>query len=988
MIFRKIPPRHWRCGIFSIRPWRALPGWALFLSLTLNGQTTPLLVLPAQRASTLAASSAATKDLTTLALRVAFAPDKDLSTTGDGTFLMDIDSLNIDSVQCDGFLVDRPPHDAPYFSAQLEAVANYFESVSNGKVTFNRDGCRVYPEGDDPIVLEGAMADYRPVADEDSSDALLVKLFAESVAAAAESGIPVASYNLVVVFHAGLGQDFAYDFLDPTPLDIPSAYIDLDMIYDALGTRGIPLPPNDILFDRPGLLLPEGQNHIYYDIVKDVFPGGDDYCDMQIGLTGTFALLLGYALGIPPLFDTDDGETGVGVFGLMDVGSNNGQGVIPAPPTAWTRTFLGWEQAEELEGDFALAARHLDEGQVGRISLSTNEYLLVENRLNWVPDLPGVDLDNLRYRNRTELPDGGYILPHYFDYLVDSVEVDTSHGVITSVPNYDIGLPGSGLLIWHVDESRYNASMQGINDDPQARAVALVEADGAVDIGFPSAFLSGNPDQGWLWDLWYAGNEGFFYANPDREAGNPQRLLSFDSETRPSTHLNSGAESGVAVSLIDSAGEILAFRVEDENVTRLPEGSRLLGYNGEKWLYARGDSLFMAGVDAGETFVETLISEKSYVVSELDPVLGDASNAFWVVDSTQAEYTARRYQENGSPYPPLSDTVRVEAVYFNDGRLYIGVRDSVMPGSPDTTYIEYFQVHYEDGSPVIASWGYLEDNETRSPITLGTPDEDGVDSGPDLPWVRSIPPSLGDVDGDGLDEIVAFIYRTMADTLEVAPTYRMIAVNSSGTVLDGFPVHGNFIPSPVLIANLEDDIRPELVVVENGDIAIYSPEGRPLTRLGLHAESDELFLMHLPPDSVGLANGDRIHWFEPKKQNPQWVTPQGRHSRSRYSLNDGQHTVDPPDVLDQARVYNYPNPVTEGRTTIRFYTGAASQATIRIYTVDGLPVAEKVITDLAVNDYNEWLWEVGDNPSGLYYAVVEVEGSQKVSALVKIAVVR
>jgi len=692
---------------------------------------------------------------------------------------------------------------------------------------------------------------------------------------------------------------------------------------------------------------------------------------MQIGLTGTFALLLGYALGLPPLFDTDDGVTGVGVFGLMDVGSNNGQGVIPAPPTAWTRTFLGWEQAEELEGNIDLTARHLPDGKIGRITLSNDEYFLVENRVGPVQPGAGINFDNL-----VELA---------------GVTVDSTSGVITSIPNYDLGLPGSGLLIWHVDLSRYNeriASMQGINDSLEARAVTLVEADGAVDIGFPTTALFGNPDQGWQWDLWYAGNEGFFTANPDREAGNPQGLLSFDSETRPSTQLNSGAESGIAVSRIGPAGDILNFVVDDMNVTRLPEGSRLLGYNGEKWIYERGDSLFMAGANTSETFVEILISENFYVVSESDPVLGDASDAFWVVDSTQAGYTARRYQGNGLPYPPLSDIVRVEAVYFNDGRLYIGVRDSGMPESPDTTYIEYFPVHYEDGLPVIASWGYLKDNETRSPITLGTPGEDGVDPGPDLAWARSIPPSLGDVDSDGLDEIVAFIYRTRTDTLEFMPTYRMIAVNPSGTVLDGFPVHGNFIPSPVLIANLMDDIRPELVVIESGDIAIYGPEGRSLARLGLHADPSDLFLLHTTGDSVGLANGDRIHWFYPDEQNPQWVTPQGRHSRSRYSLNDGEHTVPQPAVLDKKRVYNYPNPVIEGRTTIRFYTGTASRATICIYTVDGLLVTKEEITDLAVNDYNEWVWVVGDNPSGLYYAAVEVEGSEKAAALVKIAVIR
>jgi len=247
--------------------------------------------------------------------------------------------------------------------------------------------------------------------------------------------------------------------------------------------------------------------------------------------------------------------------------------------------------------------------------------------------------------------------------------------------------------------------------------------------------------------------------------------------------------------------------------------------------------------------------------------------------------------------------------------------------------------------------------------------------------------ALGDIDGDGLDEIVS---ADFSKCLKAVSVLEEELFAEFGIAVDGFPVTGDF-SGPILIANLMDDIRPELVVVESGDIAIYSPEGQPLTRLGLHAEPDDLFLMHFFADSlVGLANGDRIHWFnlDPEDQNPHWVTPQGRHSRSRVSLNDGTVKVPQFAVLDKSRVYNYPNPVTKGVTRIRFFTGTASKATIRIYTVDGLLVKKKELTNLAVNDYNEWRWVVGDNPSGLYYAVVEVEGADNVSALVKIAVVR
>ena len=35
---------------------------------------------------------------------------------------------------------------------------------------------------------------------------------------------------MIVIFHAGIGQDFSLPFLDPTPEDIPSTYIDNNMV--------------------------------------------------------------------------------------------------------------------------------------------------------------------------------------------------------------------------------------------------------------------------------------------------------------------------------------------------------------------------------------------------------------------------------------------------------------------------------------------------------------------------------------------------------------------------------------------------------------------------------------------------------------------------------------------------------------------------------------------------------------------------------------
>ncbi|MCH8023853.1 MAG: T9SS type A sorting domain-containing protein [Candidatus Marinimicrobia bacterium] len=380
-------------------------------------------------------------------------------------------------------------------------------------------------------------------------------------------------------------------------------------------------------------------------------------------------------------------------------------------------------------------------------------------------------------------------------------------------------------------------------------------------------------------------------------------------------------------------------------ITRLPEGSRLLGFNGDSWVYELGDSLWLRD----QRIAILTDGIPPIIISEHD-ALSSPGEGFWGLTLMNPGYLAQRYLPNGSPEFPIEDTVLVATIgivpwvhpQFDEGKLTIWVEHFPVPPPPDSSRIRYLP----------------------SPLSL-------IDPYPY--WV-----SAGDIDGDGNDEQVE-IDMQAPSTLTVR--------NDNSIALDGFPVEGDF-RGVVLIANLTGDIRPELLVIESGDIAIYSPEGREQLRLGLQAGPEELFLMHTADGRVGLANGDRIHWFEPEEPNPQWVTPQGRHSRNRVSLNDGQVKVPQPAVLDRARVYNYPNPVTGGRTTIRFYTGSATRANIRIFTVEGLPVQEVTLTDLATNDYNEWVWQVGDNPSGLYYAVVEVVGAQTESVLVKIAVVK
>lgn len=429
--------------------------------------------------------------------------DDNPATSGTGTLLQQLPEAVSD--RCNGFIVDPPPHNQAYFTSQFEAVRHYYFTASCGSIDFS------YTMLPDIIQLTSNMASYA------ESDSALGRLFAEAVEAAENVLTPVfTESSIIVVFHAGIGQDFSFPFLDPTPLDLSSAYIDEIML------EGQNIPEINGIEVNRGLLLPESQNHLFYDVIEDLYYGESDYCDYQIGLTGTFSFLLGYALNLPPLFNTDTGDAGVGIFGLMDHGSNSGRGVIPAMPTAWTRIMKGWDTPINLRENGVFSINAIDpetlfdaltENEIIRIDITDGEYFLIENHNNWVDG--SRDMDKIRYDDRPS----DDRLAHFFDtmflYMDDhQVRLDDETGVILGFNHYNYGLPHSGLLIWHITEPDPIDLMNGINNDRENRAVHLEEADGAVDIGYRSTALFDDPSAGWEWDMWYGRNPAYFVANP------------------------------------------------------------------------------------------------------------------------------------------------------------------------------------------------------------------------------------------------------------------------------------------------------------------------------------------------------------------------------------------------------------------------------------------------------------------------------------------
>ena len=95
------------------------------------------------------------------------------------------------------------------------------------------------------------------------------------------------------------------------------------------------------------------------------------------------------------------------------------------------------------------------------------------------------------------------------------------------------------------------------------------------------------------------------------------------------------------------------------------------------------------------------------------------------------------------------------------------------------------------------------------------------------------------------------------------------------------------------------------------------------------------------------------------------------------------------EFFPKAKAYNWPNPVYDGQTFIRYYVSEDSKINIKIFDLAGDFVAELNNTAIGGMD-NETTWNVNNIQSGVYFARVEATGNsgKTESTIIKIAIVK
>ena len=457
--------------------------------------------------------------LNVLALRVEFVEDDDTLTTGNGK--MDMKGRGRPK---DG-LYFEPPHTKLYFERVMEFLKNYYYAASGGKLIINYT---VKPDGFfDSYQMPHEIKFYGDTSDYNRG---LVRLMEDALREAdRDESIDFSEYDAVVIFHAGscVQTDWANNGAGDSPFDIPAATVTSDALLYYLG--------------REYIEVDEGRTRIYAASILPESPAQDG---SSIKLNGVLVHEFGHILGLVDLYDVYYGKAGMGAWDLMGSGGWLGSppGSLPSLPGAWDRVYLGWEDPVVVTRDtvIKLYAMERDSSRlhigdslhptVVKIPLNNREYFLMEVRSEEV------------YKESDS---------------VMTVVVNVENGVPVSVEHgeYDFMLPGSGVLIWHIDDDivQQYAPFNSVNAYflPHL-GVDLEEADGIQDYEIPGYHAdSYEASYGTKYDPFFKG--GF--------------NSSFTPETDPNSNSYYG-KSGVYIEVLSEPDTVMEIKIRFEDVER------------------------------------------------------------------------------------------------------------------------------------------------------------------------------------------------------------------------------------------------------------------------------------------------------------------------------------------------------------------------------------------------------------------------------------
>jgi M6 family metalloprotease-like protein len=952
-------------------------------------------------------------DLNILVLRVEFIEDEDTFTTGNGK--MDLEGNG--DFSTDGLFYD-PPHTRTYFERHMQFLSNFFKSNSYGNLNVTFD---VKPDGlNDSYQIPHNMGYYSGFDHYDSETGFvffnvyalemgLIRVFMDGIAAADQDPIvDFSQYDAVIIFHAGAGLETSlsfYRFRDLWSATFGPAALDFYM-----GTPYVIANNGADTIDCPVMIVPEMERV-------------DDY---MVGVIGTVCHEFGHVLGLPDLYDVSGWSNGIGAWGLMGTGAWIGsprdgvpEGTIPAYLSAWSRSVMGWGTPRimhDADSLISIRAAEIDTTQYDvdtmtmvTIPVSETEYFIIENRQQDILQKDTILIDQ-----------------------EDSVVVSVDYG------EYDFFLPGSGILVWHVDDavlsSWADSGYNYVQINPYHKGVDLEEADGIQHFdawwyGDTLEYYGSRFDAFFVDDSAHANHYFGPFSNPNSDSYYGKSLVTVDTKSPPDTTMNIAvdfdiyqdgfpvtAALGHAVQAVShgdldgngeqelivatSSGRIYAFH-HDGTQYGFAVFDTIMTYLSVSDINADGadDILFATGFDLYCLDGHTLTALPNFPFTADNDILG--APLLFDID------------EDGTD----------EIIFGSKDRLLYCIDSTAtnVPGFPDTLTTE------------IVSTPCVFDQETRKIGVLGSNglfwiiDQAGIvrrfeDSQHNIITFAS--PVAGDLDRDGEPEAVIVngygtIYIYGADTLEhtfdilidttfyITPALadidddgylEIIMPNSSRTLFvtnrngiseNDFPFQtGEYIYQPLIVADLDNNATDELIfgmaVADSfgtGQMKIINNRNTEFPYSPLFGDggfTSPGIVLDLDNDGdLELACGSdmgKLYVWDFPGIDAEWC------GYMNSPKNWGIYTGALPDPQVPSTLigsfYIYPSPV-ETYGTVRFFLGEDAEVTVEILDIVGHSIGKIDLENTIPNEYNEVTFSFEKQSNGVYIARVEARSSTR-----------
>ncbi|MFH1197099.1 MAG: T9SS type A sorting domain-containing protein, partial [bacterium] len=842
----------------------------------------------------------------------------------------------------------------------------------------------------------------------------------------------------------GVGRDINLTENFNLEKDIPSIFLNLKTLKQFFGSsyEGVSVG-NPAFKITNSMIIPETES-------REVFSFSGTAL-LELSINGLLAASFASYLGLPDLFDTQTGLTAIGRFGLMDGQAMfNYGGLFPPEPSAWEKWYLGWIKFEEYNNSqtginvlSALASPDRKHSVI-KIPINPSEYFLIENRQR----------DAVGNGAKVKTVINGSVVERIFPkdttgfryYQIDSID-----GVVIDVDEFDWALPGSGILIWHIDENVIASKMHDnkINADKNNRGIDLEEADGIQDIGVEFRTIFGDVvvGDGEPVDFWFKGNTAKLYKNE------------FSSSSLPNSNSNSSAPSYIKLNNFSNNNNSMSFDlsigsdevkpVYREKISAPSKNIYLLpnAINSNRVYYANGnffgyyDKILKQNVTITNKLISKPLSfelKKSDGTKKRQMIVLTTSDSLILLEKVGLDsllissktFSSGKFGNNLLGIDPVFDypVIPVYSPNFgfddSDGNIYLFMfYDSTITKKINNTEPVIDMVYGRSNFVALTKTKLLIGDRSHmlshpEPVKLGVLtdrkiihdlmsfsnkqyyivlyknksieifDEDGskikfsIESAGE---VNSF--TLGEIKNDGNNYII------------INAKDKILAFNRSGTLANNFPIYHpnrkNFTGNIYLADMNGDSISDLLVESSDGQLLCFNPLN------GKLLEEYRISLGVASNNSSALVNDNGKFYYQSISDSGYYQVYQLSNSTKKISWNGNEgdflsrtlaqkpeSELLSKDFLPKKLVYNWPNPVYDGVTNIRYFVSEDSKINIRIYDLAGSFVAE--LNNAAKGGLeSETIWNVSNIQSGIYLARVEATSGTKTDfAIIKIAVIK